>query len=178
MEIIDSVFRVAERDEPFYRDISGEDFEVAVDDDVPEGYAEKCAEDFNNLPKETLDMIYKAAKAYCLRYRQLAEEGDYLDFFLEEELSYPIDKNTPAHEIMNCIELIQLCISKPKNPEDIGYWISAECDWEPEHGLEILILNRKVVYLSDYPQHSDPWNVEEMLINGVDWNFAHLTDGM
>ncbi len=32
----------------------------------------------------------------------------------------------------------------------IGYQLSGNCDWEEDHGIEIEILDGKLVYLSEY----------------------------
>ena len=45
--------------------------------------------------------------------------------------------------------------------------MSGNCDWEEEHGIEIDILDGKLVYLSEYGGES-PWEDH----SDEEWNFA------
>ena len=131
------------------------------DEDVTLEYAERCAEAMNEMPPELLEAICKAAKLYCNTYRDDIGED------LADEMTVPIDENSPASEIMKCFKPTVFIVETPEDPSRIGYQLSCECDWEEEHGMEIDILDDRLVYLSEYNGDS-PW-VDH---SGEDWNYA------
>ena len=95
------------------------------------------------MPDDLIDAIYKAAKKYCIDLLDDmggAEEN-------EIELTIPVDKNTKPEDMLKCFEIGTLVVEDPKDPSRIGYQLSGNCDWEEEHGIEIDILDDKVVYL-------------------------------
>ena len=145
------------KDGPFYGCIEN-DFGIHTDENVPVDYAEKCVNDFFSLSEEAIDLICRSVKAFCLKYAEECESNGYLDKFLNDDLTIPIYKDTPDADVMKCVGLQGLHIPEPKNESEIGYCIGAWCDWEPEHGLYIIMLNGKPVCVgtSDYMFRS-PW---------------------
>ena len=106
----------------------------------------------NSMPDDLIDAICKAAKKYCT---------DFLDDIggAEEnkiELTIPVDKNTKPEDMLKCFEIGTLVVEDPKDPSRICYQLSGNCDWEEEHGIEIDILDDKVVYLGEFVGES-PW---------------------
>lgn len=134
------------------------------DDEVTEAYAEKCIEAMNNLPDETIDAICRAAKAYCLKYKELLADDDFMEF-----MTIPITPETPAKEIMKCFAPTVLIIEKPEDDTRTGYQLECRCDWEIEHGMEIDILDDKVVFLSSFEGRS-PWYEYD---DNDEWNFVN-----
>ena len=126
------------------------EIEVLIREGASIEYAQKCAEHFNNLNPEMLEIICKGAKAYCLDFMELAE-GDW-----DEELTIPVNADTPPLDMLKCFRPQMLVIEKPANENKIGYQLECSCDWEIEHGMEIDILDNKVVYLSLFSGYS-PW---------------------
>ena len=130
------------------------DTEIDVDlyDDVPLDYVEKCAEAMNAMPDELVDAICRAAKKYCLEFLDAvggaAENGI--------DLTVPVDENTPPREMLKCFAAGSLIVDLPEDPERIGYQLSGNCDWEEEHGIEVVILDDRLVYLGEYTGES-PW---------------------
>ena len=99
------------------------DKEISVmlfDEDVTIEYAEKCAEAVNSMPPELVNAICIAAKKYCIEFC--------------EEIS----------------DEWGMVVESPQDPTRIGYQLECNCDWEEEHGMEIDILDNKLVYLSSY----------------------------
>jgi len=131
------------------------------DDDVTVEYAERCVEAFNNLPVETVENICKSAKAYCLWFMEAVD----LD---TDELTVMITPETPPNEIMKCFSPSVLVIDSPDDESRIGYQLECNCDWEIEHGMEIDILDGKLVYLSMFNGYS-PW----LEYDDDDLNFAN-----
>lgn len=121
-----------------------------IDEEVSIEYAQKCAEHFNNLSSEMVETICRGAKAYCLDFMEIAS-GDW-----DEELTIPVTAETPAMEMLKCFSPTLLIIEEPDDENRIGYQLECSCDWEIEHGMEIDILENKVVYLSSFNDYS-PW---------------------
>jgi len=139
------------------------DIGVTLDsDDVTLDYARKCVEAMNNMPQDLIDDICRAAIIYCNTFRD--DIGD----MLEDDMTVPIDENSTNDEIMKCFSPESLIIEAPKDASLAGYQLCCNCDWEIEHGMEIDILDNKLVYLSSYDGNS-PWveqNEDEW------WNYA------
>ncbi|MBQ6217616.1 MAG: hypothetical protein IJK53_09570 [Erysipelotrichaceae bacterium] len=126
--------------------------DVDMYDDTSVEYAEKCVEAMNSMPEELVENICQAAKKYCLEFLDAiggAEENDI-------ELAIPVDEDTPALEMLKCFDIGTLAVETPKDPSRIGYQLSGNCDWEQEHGIEIVILDDKLLYLGEFVGES-PW---------------------
>lgn len=127
------------------------------DEDVTVEYAEKCAEAMNSMPDELVDTICREAKRYCLEFLDaiggVSENGIHL--------TVPVDEKTPPREMLKCF-YCSLVVDTPEDPTRTGYQLSGNCDWEEEHGIEIDILDGKLVYLGEFTGYS-PWGdpVEE-----------------
>ena len=97
-----------------------------------------------------LDTICRGAKAYCLDLMEIAE-SDW-----DEELTIPVTVDTPQMEMLKCFKPTTFIVEEPEDKNKIGYQLECCCDWEIEHGMEIDILDDKVVYLSSFNGYS-PW---------------------
>lgn len=134
------------------------EIEVAMEESVDLQYAEQCAADLNSLPPQTIAAICEACKAYFMHY--VTEFG-----LTPDEISTPVTADTPAEKILNCISFGALEVDEPAD-KGIGYRISGWCEWEREHGLELLLLDRKLLYCGPYegryawfePMRNDEWN--------------------
>lgn len=133
-----------------YSKVFDTEIEVMIDEEVSIEYAQKCAEHFNNLSSEMIETICKGAKAYCLDFMEIAS-GDW-----DEELTIPVTSETPPLEMLKCFRPTLLIIEEPDDENKIGYQLECNCDWEIEHGMEIDILDNKVMYLSSFNDYS-PW---------------------
>ena len=144
---------------------------ISVDiyeDNVPLDYVEKCAIAINEMPDELIDTICRAARIYY------AEFMDAVDTSWREEIekSAPVAENTPLRDILKYFSLNELVVGPPQDPSKIGYQLSGNCDWEIEHGIEIDILDGKLVYLGAFSGES-PWDDH----SNENWNFAaHIYD--
>ena len=143
--------------------LRGSEIDLLIsDDEVTEEYAEKCVEAMNHMSDETIETICQAAKAYCLKFMELA--GDVI----EEDMTVPITAETPAKEILKCFAPTILVIQNPKDDTKTGYQFECGCDWEIEHGMEIDILDDKVVFLGPFEGRS-PWHEYDE----SEWNFVN-----
>ena len=142
------------------------DKEISVmlfDEDVTIEYAEKCAEAVNSMLPELVNAICIAAKKYCIEFCE-----EISDEWREElNLAVPVDENTPPVDMLKCFSPIGMVVESPQDPTRIGYQLECNCDWEEEHGMEIDILDNKLVYLSSYNGES-PWDDH----SDEEWNYA------
>lgn len=146
-----------------YCKLSDTEIDVDIYDDVEIEYVEKCVDAMNSMSDELVDAICRAAKKYCL---------DFLDEIggaelNEIDLTIPVDENTPSLELLKCFDIGSLSTDVPKDSSKIGYSLSGNCDWEEEHGIEIVILDGKLVYLGEFSGVL-PWEI----LSGEDWNCA------
>ena len=142
------------------------EIEVNIEDGVNIEYAEKCAEALNSLPDNIIKEIFEAAKRYCLYF---------IDFCGEEweewnEMGIDVTEETPAKTLESEVSFTSVIVDKPKD-DRIGFCIGGSCTWDDEHGLEIAILDEKLVYLgafegrgawSDF-KPDDEWNFVNVL---------------
>ena len=135
-----------------YCRLCDKEIEVDLYDDVPIEYAEKCVEAMNAMPEELVDDICRAAKRYCLEFLDAVGGAELNDI----KPTVPVDENTPVREMLKCFEVGTLIVSAPQDPARTGYQLSGNCDWEEEHGIEIVILDDKLVYLGEFTGES-PW---------------------
>lgn len=145
-------------------ELFGEVIEVSIDEETDMEYAEKCAESLQNLPEETVQAIWEAAKRYCLFFMELC--GNDADDF--NEMSIEVTEDMPAEDIKTEIYPSVLIINEPEG-DGIGFHIECSCTWETEHGLEITILDGKLVYLGPF-EDSRPWSNYPP---DNEWNFVN-----
>lgn len=145
-----------------YSKIFETEIDVMLDDDVSIEYAQKCAEHFNNMTDKMLDTICRGAKAYCLDF--LEEVGG--DFYGKMKIS--VTAETPATDMLKCFKPTVFIVEKPADENKTGYQLECSCDWEIEHGMEIDILDDKVVYLSSFNGYS-PWHKYDE----NEWNYIN-----
>ena len=124
-------------------------------------YAEKCAEALVNLPEETVRSILEAAKRYFLFF------CEYVGYDFNEDMDVKIYKDSPVKEIKADVFPHVFIVDKPKD-DRVGFHIECNCCWEPEHGLEITILDGKLVYLGPF-EDNGPW---DKFPEDDEWNFA------
>lgn len=140
------------------------------DDGATIEYAEKCVEAMNAMSDDLIDAICRAAKKYCLDFLD-AIGGAEMN---EVNLTIPVDEDTPPIEMLRCIDVGSLAVGVPKDPSRIGYQLSGNCDWEEEHGIEIDILDGRLVNLSEFSGYS-PWAD----YSNEDWNWAaHIYENL
>lgn len=145
-----------------------EEIEVFIDGGTDIEYAEKCAEALNTLPEETIQEIYEAAKQYCLHVMDLAgtDGGEF------DDMSVEVTKETPAEELKSEIHPIVLLVYQPEDePEDerIGIHLECDCSWEPEHGMEFIVIDEELVYLGAF-KGCNTW---DDFSPDNEWNYAN-----
>lgn len=141
------------------------EIDVTIEENVDIAYAEKCAEALNSLSEETVNAIWEAAKRYCLFFMDLC--GEKWDDW--NEMSFKVTEDTPAVKIKSEIFPGCLIIDEPED-ERVGFHIECNCSWEPEHGLEITILDGKLVYLGAFESRY-AWSKFKP---DEEWNFVNV----
>ena len=133
------------------------------EEEVSLEYAERCVQAMNAMPERLIDDICRAAKAYCIDFCSNIDS----QWLQELNLSVPVNRDTPPRELLKCFYPTGIMVEPPEDPSKIGYQLECECQWEEEHGMEIDILDDRLVYLSEYTGDS-PWGDHE----DESWNYA------
>lgn len=133
--------------------------EIEKEPAVDPSYAEKCAEHLVNLSDEMIDDFCEKAIKYCNYMRE--EWGDFSDIYpdIAENIDANIPEDISGRDILKYIFKPILYIFAPQG-EGIGYTVEAQCVWEPEHGLALIIRDDRVLYVAD-PVGLDAWEDEE-----------------
>lgn len=129
------------------------------DADLDPGYAEKCAEHLVDLSDEMIDTFCERAVAYCNFMRE--QWGDFSDIYpdIDDKINTNIPEDISGRDILRYISEPILYIFEPEG-EGIGYTVEAQCLWEPEHGLALIIRDDKVLYVGE-PDGSSAWEDDE-----------------
>ena len=97
----------------------------------------RAYERFQTLPTTLCDEIARHAIRYCDRIDDLVG--------LEAE-GIAINRS----QIGQHFRITTLLIPRLADSGTDYYFISADCDWEPEHGMQIILENDAIVYCSDH----------------------------
>ncbi len=133
--------------------------EIDRDADLDPGYAEKCAEHLVNLSDKMIDELCEKAIRYCNFMRE--QWGDFSDIYpdIAEDIDTNIPEDVSGRDILKYIFKPVLFISAPKG-DGTGYTIEAQCVWEPEHGVDMIFRDNKVLYVAD-PEGLGAWEDDE-----------------
>lgn len=131
----------------------GKEIEVWLENTVDMDYAEKCAENFQSLKDETIDKICERISAY---HEFMLDEWD--DDFVEE-INQKVPVDISGRETLKYIDNPRMYIFPPMG-DGIGYTIEGDCEWEPEHGIEIVLLGDKVIDVGP-SEGVSPWASED-----------------
>lgn len=134
--------------------------EVIVNSDVDEKYAERCIEHFNNLSDDLLDCISEALCRYCEAIRYDAEDV-FGDLGLPEKIE--------GREILNYCYPTSMSVEVPTSYNIVGYSIEGNCNWEPEHGFQLIIRDDKLISASPF-EGALVWGDDDCYDS--DFNFA------
>ena len=153
------------REGKVYCKLWNKEIDVSIyDEDVTIEYAERCVEAMNSMSDDLVEAICLAAKKFCIEF--MNEIDDEWREEIERKMVVKVDEDTPPLEMLKCFSCA-LVVGDPEDPSQVGYQLSGNCDWEEEHGIEIDILDGKLVYLSEYSGQS-PWDDH----SDEEWNYA------
>lgn len=119
----------------------GEPFHLmcTAEDQLP--YAEKCRDYLDDLPAE----MEKRLALYLNRYYTDCEQ-DYDEEHAESE-------TVNEDNIFSHIRISSVIVDEACRTDRIEFHVDGECDWEPEHGLEITISNGKILYVGPFENY-------------------------
>jgi len=128
-----------------YCPMFGKEIEVSIENETEVGfdltpYAEKCAAHLTNLSDEFIDKICERVSAY---HQYMLEEWN--EEFVKE-INEKVPPTVSGRAILDYITEPRLVVECAKG-DGIGYSINGYCEWEPEHGIEIIILDDKLLYV-------------------------------
>ncbi len=122
-------------------------------------YAEKCAEHLVNLNDKMIDDFCERAVAY---YKFMFEElGHFEDIYedIVDDIKNTVPEDVSGRDILKYISYPNLFVFPPKG-DGIGYNVGVRCVWEPEHGLDLIIRDDKVLYVGE-PMGLGAWSSDE-----------------
>lgn len=128
---------------------------ILIDSETPEDYISKCLNHFENLSEELIEKFCE----YCILFK-----NDYEEYLEPGEIIIKENK-----DILKYIKPRCLCIKTPKN-EKIAYQIEFSCQWEKEHGLEIIISENEILYVGIFCD-MNPFNEKEKF-KKISYNYA------
>ena len=139
---------------------AGGDMELLVSPNVSEEYVEKCVQHFENISEELLDKICAALCRYCEDVRDDAQDvfGDL-----------GIPETVTGREILDYCCPSSLIVDTPPSEEVIGYSVEGGCDWEPEHGFQVIVRGDSLLFVSSF-EGRNCWYDDESYHD--DWNYA------
>jgi hypothetical protein len=128
-----------------YLNLFNSDVEIMIMENTPIDYAEKCIDHFNNLPKDTIDLILERLVKYC---EFMTDEWQTMGLY--EDIAADIHKKMPdganKQTILTHVTPNVFVIEAPKEPVP-AYSIDCNCVWEPEHGVEMILRDNNVLYV-------------------------------
>ncbi|MBQ3948264.1 MAG: hypothetical protein II656_07075 [Ruminococcus sp.] len=118
-------------------------------------YAEKCVRDFNSPSDELLNKIYSGLLLHCIDSLNKWAEIDKRDE-IEAKLNMEISPFMDASKLVKCLTPANLSVRESPDGE-IGWQAEFDCLWEPEKGIEIVVLGGELLYLGSFCDNS-PWD--------------------
>ncbi len=102
-------------------------------------YVNKCVENLNSLIDELIDKLCEYTIRYC---------EDCRCFFEDEEIDIP--ENIKGRDILNYVSPVTIGIEEPDDKNSIGYVLEFNVLWEEEHGMEWVIRDNQILYVSQF----------------------------
>ncbi len=128
------------------------DMKVLIYHGADKDYAELCVKDFNDLSAELVEKMCRAALMYCFASLNSWSEIDKRDE-IEAKLNVPLTPDMPPEKIMDCLRPVILSVRESQDGQ-IGYSVEFDCDFEPEHGMEIVLHGGELIYAGPFADHS------------------------
>lgn len=119
------------------------EIDIYIEKDVSIEYAEKCVKMLNTLSDNTIDDLCKYSIRYFEDFKNNYDEDEFVEWC-----------NMPTHvegrEILKYIYPSGINIEYPENHNIYALDMELNCEWEEEHGMEWVIRDNKVIYVSSY----------------------------
>ena len=118
--------------------------------DASEKYVRRCIDFFQNMKDNEIDCLAEEAQQY---YRDILEMSGDTVASMSDEIS--------GREILDWIYPKVMWIdSDAESDGPIAFIVECDCEWEPEHGLEIVAFDEKIIHVGSYDGDLDYWKEE------------------
>lgn len=141
--IFNIIKRANEIEGDFYFELFDSKVGVLLYNNATVEYAESCIDYLNALNEAVLASLFESCIRYC---------NDFLHVAGREVRVF----EKPS-DILMSIEPNSLIIDQPKNVDEPIIHLELECDWDIEHGIEVVIRKDKVLYVGCFKAR-DPWS--------------------
>ena len=131
------------------------DMKVLIYNGADKDYAELCVKDFNNMSPELTEHILRSAYSYCLECLNRWAEIDKRDE-IESAMSVDVSPDMAPEKLLKCMTPLTLSVRESQDGQ-VGWQAEFDCQWEPEKGMEIVVLGGKLLYRGAFCDHS-PWD--------------------
>ena len=120
-------------------------------------YVKKCIEFFQNMSEAQIDRLVEDTMTY---YREIKECSGDTGSKMPETLS--------GREILDWVYPKVMWIGNDEGREGpVEFIVECDCEWEPEHGMEIVAFSEEIIHVGSYDGDLDYWK-EEYLSKGKD----------
>ena len=121
------------------------EIKVMLSDGGSQAYAQCCANVLNSLSQKLIDDFCAASIRYCNGFLEAVGE--------------PLREFPHRASVLKLIEDGMLIVPETPDPQLPVVHMELNCDWESEHGLELIIRDSRLIYLGGYdgydPSQSD-----------------------
>ena len=113
-------------------------------------YVKKCIEFFQNMSEAQIDRLAEDTMTY---YREIKECSGDTGSKMPETLS--------GREILDWVYPKVMWIGNDEGREGpVEFIVECDCEWEPEHGMEIVAFSEEIIHVGSYDGDLDYWKEE------------------
>ena len=113
-------------------------------------YVKKCIEFFQNMSEAQIDRLADDTMTY---YREIKECSGDTGSKMPETLS--------GREILDWVYPKVMWIGNDEGREGpVEFIVECDCEWEPEHGMEIVAFSEEIIHVGSYDGDLDYWKEE------------------
>lgn len=133
------------------------ELEVWIEEDVTVEYANFCAKALSSMNDQLIDDLCKAAIVYA---------EDFCELVGQEP-----PKVETVRDILRFIDFYNMLVDEPEDSTIPVVHLTGNCEWEPEHGVEVVIRDGKLMYVG---AHNGEWAWGEPDHYEEDYNYAFV----
>lgn len=137
--------------------LADKNLEVWIEEDVSIEYVNLCAKSLSSIDDNLIEDICKAAISYS---------EDFCEMVGQEP-----PKIEKMRDILQYVEFGSMLVDEPEDKSVPVVHLTGGCEWEPEHGIEVIIRNGELIYLGAY---NGAWAWGELEHYEEDYNYAFV----
>lgn len=116
-------------------------------ENASEKYVRRCIDFFQNMKENEIDFLAEESQRY---YREMVEMSGDTAERMPEEIN--------GREILNWIYPKVMWIDSDREVDGpMAFIVECDCEWEPEHGLEIVAFDERIIHVGSYDGDLDYW---------------------